>query len=74
MVNQELNNARRGTHDDEIKDQVTNAVNETYENETKREEYELELQNWIDQYGLEKANFVMYKTAVKKAKEELESK
>ena len=30
--------------------------------------------NWIDQYGLEKANFIMYKTAVKKAKEELESK
>ena len=29
---------------------------------------------WIDKYGLEKANFVMYKTAVKKAKEEFESK
>ena len=26
-------------------------------------------QSWIDQYGLEQANFVMYKTAVKKAKE-----
>jgi len=25
---------------------------------------------WIDKYGLKKANFVMYKTAVKKAKEE----
>ena len=29
---------------------------------------------WIDQYGLERANFVMYKTAVKKAKEEFETK
>lgn len=27
-------------------------------------------QNWIDKYGLEQANFVMYKTAVKKAKEQ----
>jgi len=27
---------------------------------------------WIDKYGLEQANFVMYKTAVKKAKEEME--
>ena len=26
-------------------------------------------QSWIDKYGLEQANFVMYKTAVKKAKE-----
>jgi hypothetical protein len=25
-------------------------------------------QTWIDEYGLEQANFVMYKTAVKKAK------
>jgi|TARA_R110000803_G_scaffold46082_4_gene96793 hypothetical protein len=31
-------------------------------------------QTWIDNYGLEKANYVMYKTAVKKAKEESESK
>ena len=30
-------------------------------------------QTWIDNYGLEKANYVMYKTAVKKAKEESES-
>ena len=51
LVNKELNNARRGTHDDEIKDQVTNAVNETYENEAKRDNYELELQQWTDQYG-----------------------
>jgi hypothetical protein len=29
-------------------------------------------QTWIDKYGLEQANFVMYKTAVKKAKEEME--
>ena len=29
-------------------------------------------QTWIDKYGLEQANFVMYKTAVKKAKEEKE--
>jgi hypothetical protein len=29
---------------------------------------------WIDKYGLERANFVMYKTAVKKAKEEFETK
>ena len=29
---------------------------------------------WIDNYGLEKANYVMYKTAVKKAKEESEKK
>jgi len=29
-------------------------------------------QTWIDQYGLEQANFVMYKTAVKKAKEKKE--
>ena len=29
---------------------------------------------WIDNYGLEKANYVMYKTAVKKAKEESEPK
>jgi hypothetical protein len=29
-------------------------------------------QTWIDKYGLEQANFVMYKTAVKKAKEETE--
>lgn len=29
-------------------------------------------QTWIDKYGLKKANFVMYKTAVKKAKEEFE--
>ena len=28
-------------------------------------------QTWIDKYGLEQANFVMYKTAVKKAKEEI---
>lgn len=28
---------------------------------------------WIEQYGLSQANFVMYKTAVKKAKEEIES-
>ena len=28
---------------------------------------------WIKNYGLEKANYVMYKTAVKKAKEESES-
>ena len=28
-------------------------------------------QTWIDKYGLEQANFVMYKTAVKKAKEEM---
>jgi len=27
---------------------------------------------WIDKYGLEQANFVMYKTAVKKAKEKKE--
>ena len=25
---------------------------------------------WIDRYGLEQANFVMYKTAIKKAKNE----
>ena len=29
-------------------------------------------QTWIDKYGLEQVNFVMYKTAVKKAKEEME--
>ena len=29
-------------------------------------------QTWIDKYGLEQANFVMYKTFVKKAKEEME--
>jgi hypothetical protein len=29
-------------------------------------------QTWVDKYGLEQANFVMYKTAVKKAKEEME--
>lgn len=29
-------------------------------------------QTWIDKYGLEQANFVMYKTAVKKAKEKME--
>jgi hypothetical protein len=29
-------------------------------------------QTWIDKYGLEQANFVMYKTAVKKAKEKKE--
>ena len=29
-------------------------------------------QTWINKYGLEQANFVMYKTAVKKAKEEME--
>jgi len=29
---------------------------------------------WINNYGLEKANYVMYKTAVKKAKEESEPK
>ena len=29
---------------------------------------------WIENYGLEKANYVMYKTTVKKAKEESESK
>tara|TARA_R100001510_G_scaffold57409_1_gene65367 strand:+ start:2512 stop:11778 length:9267 start_codon:yes stop_codon:yes gene_type:complete len=51
LVNKELNSARRGTHDDEIKDQVTNAVNETYQNEAKRDNYELELQQWTDQYG-----------------------
>ena len=28
-------------------------------------------QTWVDKYGLEQANFVMYKTAVKKAKEEI---
>jgi len=27
---------------------------------------------WIEKYGLEQANFVMYKTAVKKAKKEFE--
>lgn len=27
---------------------------------------------WIDKYGLEQANFVMYKTAVKKAKKDFE--
>ena len=30
-------------------------------------------QTWIDNYGLGKANYVMYKTAVKKAKEESET-
>lgn len=28
---------------------------------------------WVEQYGLKQANYVMYKTAVKKAKEEIES-
>jgi len=48
LVNQELNNARRGTHDDEIKDEVNNSVNKIYQD---AEKYASDLEEWTSQYG-----------------------
>ena len=58
----------------ELNESLPNTI--TPEEQAKIKEYMTafikDKQTWIDKYGLEQANFVMYKTAVKKAKEEME--
>jgi hypothetical protein len=58
----------------ELNESLPNTI--TPEEQAKIKEYMTafikDKQTWIDKYGLEQANFVMYKTSVKKAKEEME--
>jgi hypothetical protein len=58
----------------ELNESLPNTI--TPEEQAKIKEYMAafikDKQTWVDQYGLEQANFVMYKTAVKKAKEKKE--